>query len=97
MSAPPRNGSVTVGQGYTVWYGSRPGFTGADAFEFTMSGTSEGRPGTTAQGFASIGYQWTPSISTSVGYRAIYTDYRDGGFLYSTTQHGLYSSLAYHF
>jgi hypothetical protein len=51
----------------------------------------------TAQGFASIGYQWTPSISTSVGYRAIYTDYRDRGFLYSTTQHGLYSSLAYHF
>ncbi len=51
----------------------------------------------TAQGFASIGYQWTPSISTSVGYRAIYTDYRDGGFLYNTTQHGLYSSLAYHF
>jgi hypothetical protein len=51
----------------------------------------------TAQGFASIGYQWTPSVSTSIGYRAIYTDYRDGGFLYNTTQHGLYSSLAYHF
>jgi hypothetical protein len=51
----------------------------------------------TAQGFASIGYKWTPSISTAVGYRAIYTDYRDGGFLYSTTQHGLFSSLAYHF
>jgi hypothetical protein len=51
----------------------------------------------TAQGFANIGYKWTPSISTSIGYRAISTDYRDGGFRYSTTQHGLYSSLAYHF
>jgi hypothetical protein len=35
-----------VGQGYAVWYRSQPGFTGADAFEFTMSGTSDGRPGT---------------------------------------------------
>ena len=46
VSAPPRNGSATVGQGYAVWYRSQPGFTGADAFEFTMSGTSDGRPGT---------------------------------------------------
>ncbi len=46
VSAPPRNGSATVGQGYAVWYRSHPGFTGVDAFEFTMSGTSGGRPGT---------------------------------------------------
>ena len=46
VSAPPRNGSATVGDGYAVWYRSQPGFTGADAFEFTMSGTSDGRPGT---------------------------------------------------
>jgi hypothetical protein len=51
----------------------------------------------TAQGFASVGYKWTESLSTAVGYRAIYTDYRDGGFLYRTTQHGLFSSIGYHF
>jgi hypothetical protein len=46
VSAPPRNGTATVGQGYAVWYRSQPGFTGADVFEFAMSGTTEGRPGT---------------------------------------------------
>ena len=51
----------------------------------------------TAQGFASVGYMWTPSISTAVGYRAIYTDFKDGGFVYNATQHGLFSSIAFHF
>ncbi|MFG1466262.1 hypothetical protein V5F77_25740 [Xanthobacter sp. DSM 24535] len=51
----------------------------------------------TAQGFASVGYMWTPSISTALGYRAIYTDYESGGFVYNTTQHGVFSSIAYHF
>lgn len=51
----------------------------------------------TAQGFASIGYRWTELISTALGYRAIYTDFRESGFLYRTTQHGLFSSIAYHF
>ena len=46
VSAPPRNGTATVGDGDAVWYRSQPGFTGEDAFEFTMSGTSDGRPGT---------------------------------------------------
>jgi hypothetical protein len=40
-----RNGTASVGEGDAVWYRSQPGFTGADAFEFTMSGTSDGRPG----------------------------------------------------
>ncbi len=51
----------------------------------------------TTQGFASIGYRWTESISTALGYRAIYTDYRNNGFTYRTTQHGVFSSIAYHF
>lgn len=51
----------------------------------------------TTQGFASLGYNWTPAISTAIGYRAIYTDYEDGGFLYDVTQHGVFTSLAYHF
>lgn len=46
VSAPPRNGTATVGDGDAVWYRSQPGFTGEDAFEFTMSGTSDGRLGT---------------------------------------------------
>lgn len=51
----------------------------------------------TAQGFASVGYMWTPSISTALGYRAIYTDYENDGFVYDVTQHGVFTSLAYHF
>ncbi len=51
----------------------------------------------TTQGFASAGYRWTESISTALGYRAIYTDYRRGGFSYRATQHGVFSSIAYHF
>jgi hypothetical protein len=51
----------------------------------------------TAQGFASIGYMWTQSVSTAVGYRAIYTDYSKDGFVYDTTMHGPFLSLAVHF
>ncbi|MCS0494684.1 hypothetical protein NVS89_06200 [Ancylobacter sp. MQZ15Z-1] len=51
----------------------------------------------TAQGFASLGYMWTDSLSTAIGYRAIYTDYEDGGFVYDVTQHGVFISAAYHF
>ena len=51
----------------------------------------------TTQGFASVGYRWTESISTALGYRAIYTDYRKDGFSYRATQHGVFSSIAYHF
>ena len=51
----------------------------------------------TTQGFASVGYRWTESISTALGYRAIYTDYRNDGFNYRATQHGVFSSIAYHF
>lgn len=51
----------------------------------------------TAQGFATIGYNWTKTISTAIGYRAIYTDYEDGGFVYKTTQHGIFTSVGIHF
>lgn len=51
----------------------------------------------TAQGFAALGYMWTPQISTAIGYRAIYTDYENDGFVYDVTQHGAFISLAYHF
>lgn len=51
----------------------------------------------TTQGFASVGYRWTEAISTALGYRAIYTDYRNDGFSYRATQHGVFSSIAYHF
>jgi hypothetical protein len=51
----------------------------------------------TTQGFVSVGYRWTESISTALGYRAIYTDYRNEGFTYRATQHGVFSSIAYHF
>lgn len=37
----------------------------------------------TTQGFASVGYRWTESISTALGYRA--------------TQHDVLYSIAYHF
>ena len=51
----------------------------------------------TAQAFAAVGYNWTERFSTAIGYRALYTDYDKGGFDYNVTQHGLYTSIAYHF
>lgn len=51
----------------------------------------------TAQGFVSLGYMWTPSLSSAIGYRAIYTDYDKGGFVYDVTQYGVFTSIAYHF
>jgi hypothetical protein len=51
----------------------------------------------TAQGFATVGYQWTPALSTAFGYRAIYTDYQSNTFTYNVTMHGPFASIAYHF
>ena len=51
----------------------------------------------TAQGFATVGYNWSETISTALGYRAIYTDYRKGGFVFDATQHGLFAILGIHF
>jgi hypothetical protein len=44
-----------------------------------------------------VGYRWTEAVSTALGYRAIYTDYRKDDFSYRVTQHGVFSSIAYHF
>ncbi|ALA18037.1 hypothetical protein AL346_12285 [Chelatococcus sp. CO-6] len=56
----------------------------------------------TAQGLVSVGYKWTDTVSTAIGYRALYTDYstsghRTGTFRYDTTMHGPFLSLAFHF
>jgi hypothetical protein len=51
----------------------------------------------TSQGFASVGYNWTKTFSTSLGYRAIYTDYESGGFVYNTTMQGVYAGAGFHF
>lgn len=51
----------------------------------------------TAQGFAAVGYNWNEKVSTSLGYRVLYTDYDKGGFVYNLTQHGPYAGLAFHF
>ncbi|MFC7395578.1 hypothetical protein ACFQU1_00030 [Chelatococcus sp. GCM10030263] len=56
----------------------------------------------TSQGFLAVGYKWTESISTAVGYRVLYTDYEDSGnrtgtFRYDTTMHGPFVSVAVHF
>jgi hypothetical protein len=51
----------------------------------------------TTQGFAAIGYRWTETISTSIGYRALYTDYKKNGFTYETTLHGVFAGIGVHF
>jgi hypothetical protein len=51
----------------------------------------------TTQGFLAVGYKWTDTISTSIGYRALYTDYSNNGFTYRTTMHGIFAGLGVHF
>jgi hypothetical protein len=56
----------------------------------------------TAQGMVSVGYRWTETVSTAIGYRALYTDYkkdngRDGSFRYDTTLHGPLAMLSFSF
>lgn len=51
----------------------------------------------TWQAFGALGYNWTKTISTSIGYRAIYEDYESGGFVYDTTQQGVFAGLGIHF
>lgn len=43
--------------------------------------------------FASLGYQWTRTFSTEVGYRHFAVDYSDGGFVYDTAMSGIYLGL----
>jgi hypothetical protein len=51
----------------------------------------------TSQGFAAVGYKWTPSVSTAIGYRAIYTDYNKDGFVWDTTLQGVYTGISLYF
>lgn len=51
----------------------------------------------TAQGLAAVGYNWSASWSSSLGYRVLYTDYSSNGFVYNVTQHGPFVTLAYRF
>ncbi|BCP51719.1 hypothetical protein K32_03360 [Kaistia sp. 32K] len=51
----------------------------------------------TSQGFATIGYNWTKTISTAIGYRVIYTDYEKDGFVFDTTEQGVFTSVGFHF
>lgn len=56
----------------------------------------------TSQGFVALGYNWTESWSTAIGYRALYTDYQSitgprADFRYDATMHGPFMSIAYHF
>ena len=53
-------------------------------------------------GYLGVGYMWTPSLSTAIGYRYLYEDYessngKGGSFRYNTTMHGPTVSLAWHF
>jgi hypothetical protein len=43
--------------------------------------------------FAALGYQWTRSFSTELGYRHLALDYRDGGFVYDTEMSGVYLGM----
>jgi hypothetical protein len=56
----------------------------------------------TSQGIIEVGYNWTPSISSELGFRVLYTDYQrnngnGGSFRYDTTMYGPVTSLSYHF
>ncbi|ASV84645.1 hypothetical protein CES85_5440 [Ochrobactrum quorumnocens] len=51
----------------------------------------------TLQGTTTVGYNWTDTIASSFGYKALYTDYTDGGFRYEATQHGTFTRLAVKF
>jgi len=56
----------------------------------------------TSQGLAAVGYNWTAALSSSVGFKYLYTDYvqnnsNGGSFRYDTTIYGPYLGLNYTF
>jgi hypothetical protein len=56
----------------------------------------------TTQGLVAVGYNWTSSFSTSLGYRALYTDYQKGNsaggsFRWNTTLYGPFMAFNYNF
>jgi len=46
---------------------------------------------------ANIGYQWTKSVATTVGYRYLDVDYDNDGFLYDVAQSGITLGLSWRF
>ena len=50
------------------------------------------------QGLLSVGYNWTPSFATTLGFRALYTDYSSGNgpgsFRYNTTMYGPFAGVS---
>jgi hypothetical protein len=44
-----------------------------------------------------LGYQWTPAIATTIGYRYLDVDYDNGDFLYDVAQDGLVMGLSWRF
>lgn len=55
-----------------------------------------------SNGYVGLGYRWTPSLSTAIGYRYLYEDYEaagigTGSFRYDTVMHGPTFSLGWHF
>jgi hypothetical protein len=44
-----------------------------------------------------LGYQWTPAIATTIGYRYLDVDYDDDGFIYDVAQDGLVLGLSWRF
>jgi len=44
-----------------------------------------------------LGYQWTETFSTVLGYRYLDVDYEDGDFLYDITQDGIILGLSWRF
>jgi hypothetical protein len=46
---------------------------------------------------ANVGYQWTPSIGTTLGYRMFDVDYENNGFVYNVRQQGWQLGLTWTF
>jgi hypothetical protein len=53
------------------------------------------------QGLISVGYRWTPTVATTFGFRALYTDYSSGSgpgsFRYNATLYGPFVGLSMSF
>jgi opacity protein-like surface antigen len=47
--------------------------------------------------FGGVGYRFTDSISTTVGYRWMKVDRDEGGFLYDVEQQGIIAGLTFTF
>jgi opacity protein-like surface antigen len=42
---------------------------------------------------AVVGYNFTRNVSAELGYRYLYTDYQDGGFIFDMAQAGIYTGV----